>query len=156
MCNAFQNPTDKIILGELVWWNRVHSGTQPLLDYYLPIETAPGTQYTTNDDTLNTVIDVSVLSPKYIHSSGACLLMLVNLGGCVDSFSKGVQSKQPLGRQRKQFAHDSRSTFASDHVPGCGEGGECDQGRRRHWRMNCKGLFIFYWGLITCINLLFF
>ncbi|KAF2826690.1 choline dehydrogenase [Ophiobolus disseminans] len=83
--NAFQNPVDKMILGELVRWNREHWTKAPLLQRYAPVETVPGAQYQTDDEILNAGIQTGSLSPSYAHSSGGCALMPEDLGGCVDA-----------------------------------------------------------------------
>ncbi|KAL1599097.1 hypothetical protein SLS59_006549 [Nothophoma quercina] len=82
--NAFQNPVDKQVLGELVRWNRKHWTTQPLLQRYSPVETVPGAQYQTDDEIFDASINAAVLDPTYAHSSGGCALMPEELGGCVD------------------------------------------------------------------------
>lgn len=82
--NAFQNPVDKMVLGELVRWNRQHWTTAPLLQRYSPVETVPGAQYQTNDEIFDASINAGALDPTYAHSSGACALMPEPLGGCVD------------------------------------------------------------------------
>jgi choline dehydrogenase-like flavoprotein len=83
--NAFQNPIDKMVLGELVRWNRQHWTTAPLLKRYDPVEIVPGTQYQTDDEIFDASINAAALSPTYAHSSGACALMPEELGGCVDT-----------------------------------------------------------------------
>jgi choline dehydrogenase-like flavoprotein len=83
--NAFQNPIDKMVLGELVRWNRRHWTTAPLLQRYAPVETVPGAQYQTDDDIFDASIEAAALNPTYAHSSGACALMPEELGGCVDT-----------------------------------------------------------------------
>ncbi|KAI8931673.1 hypothetical protein NX059_011320 [Plenodomus lindquistii] len=82
--NAFQNPVDKMVLGELVRWNREHWTTAPLLRRYSPVETVPGARYTTDEEIFEASIKVGALDPTYAHSSGACALMPEELGGCVD------------------------------------------------------------------------
>ncbi|KAF3052318.1 hypothetical protein E8E11_007473 [Didymella keratinophila] len=82
--NAFQNPVDKQVLGELVRWNRKHRTTQPLLQHYSPVETVPGAQYETDEEIFNASIKAAALEPTYAHSSGACAMMPRELGGCVD------------------------------------------------------------------------
>ncbi|KAI4622507.1 uncharacterized protein J4E87_006449 [Alternaria ethzedia] len=82
--NAFQNPVDKLVLGELVRWNRKHWTTAPLLQRYAPVETVPGAQYQTDDEIFDASIKAAALDPTYAHSSGACALMPEELGGCVD------------------------------------------------------------------------
>jgi choline dehydrogenase-like flavoprotein len=82
--NAFQNPVDKLVLGELVRWNRQHWTTAPLLQRYAPVETVPGAQYQTDDEIFDASIKAAALDPTYAHSSGACALMPEELGGCVD------------------------------------------------------------------------
>lgn len=82
--NAFQNPVDKQVRGELVRWNRKHWTTQPLLQRYSPVETVPGAQYETDDDIFDASIKAAASDPTYAHSSGGCALMPENLGGCVD------------------------------------------------------------------------
>ena len=82
--NAFQNPVDKQVLGELVRWNRKHWTTQPLLQRYSPVETVPGAQYQTDDEIFDASINAAALDPTYAHSSGGCALMPEELGGCVD------------------------------------------------------------------------
>jgi choline dehydrogenase-like flavoprotein len=82
--NAFQNPVDKIVLGELVRWNRRHWTTALLLKRYVPVETVPGSQYQTDDEIFDASIKAAALNPTYAHSSGACALMPEELGGCVD------------------------------------------------------------------------
>jgi choline dehydrogenase-like flavoprotein len=82
--NAFQNPVDKLVLGELVRWNRKHWTTAPLLRRYAPVETVPGAQYQTDDEIFDASIKAAALNPTYAHSSGACALMPEELGGCVD------------------------------------------------------------------------
>lgn len=82
--NAFQNPVDKIVLGELVRWNREHWTKAPLLQRYHPVETVPGAQYRTDDEIFDASISAAALNPTFAHSSGGCALMPENLGGCVD------------------------------------------------------------------------
>jgi choline dehydrogenase-like flavoprotein len=83
--NAFQNPVDKMVLGELVRWNREHWTKAPLLQRYAPVETVPGAQYQTDDEIFNAGIKAAALDPTYAHSSGGCALMPEDLGGCVDA-----------------------------------------------------------------------
>jgi choline dehydrogenase-like flavoprotein len=82
--NAFQNPVDKLVLGELVRWNRQHWTTSPLLQRYTPVEIVPGAQYQTDEEIFDASIKAGALDPTYAHSSGACALMPEELGGCVD------------------------------------------------------------------------
>lgn len=82
--HAFQNPIDKMVLGELVRWNRVHWSSQPLLARYTPVETAPGANSTTDEEIFQAGLATGVLNPTYAHSSGGCALMPEELGGCVD------------------------------------------------------------------------
>ncbi|KAF1935737.1 choline dehydrogenase [Clathrospora elynae] len=82
--NAFQNPVDKIVLGELVRWNREHWNKAPLLQRYAPVETVPGAQYQTDDEIFDGSIQAAALYPTFAHSSGGCALMPEDLGGCVD------------------------------------------------------------------------
>ncbi|KAI4950012.1 hypothetical protein J4E91_004668 [Alternaria rosae] len=82
--NAFQSPVDKLVLGELVRWNRKHWTTAPLLQRYAPVETVPGAQYQSDDEIFDASIEAAALAPAYAHSSGACALMPEELGGCVD------------------------------------------------------------------------
>ena len=91
--NAFQNPVEKLVLGELVRWNRRHWTTAPLLQRYSPVEIVPGAQYQTNDEIFDASIEAGALNPSFAHSSGACALMPEELGGCVDPQLKvyGVQ-----------------------------------------------------------------
>ncbi|KAF2127822.1 GMC oxidoreductase [Dothidotthia symphoricarpi CBS 119687] len=92
--NAFQNPVDKMVLGELVRWNRRHWTQQPLLQRFSPVETVPGAQYQTDEEIFDASITAGVLDPTYAHSSGACALMPEELGGCVDPTLRvyGVQN----------------------------------------------------------------
>ncbi|KAF1832845.1 choline dehydrogenase [Decorospora gaudefroyi] len=92
--NAFQNPVDKMVLGELVRWNRQHWTTAPLLRRYSPVETVPGAQYQTDDEIFDASIKAAALDPTYAHSSGACALMPEDMGGCVDTELKvyGVEN----------------------------------------------------------------
>jgi choline dehydrogenase-like flavoprotein len=83
--NAFQNPVDKMVLGELVRWNREHWTKAPLLKRYRPVETIPGVQYQTDDEIFDASIKAAALDPTYAHSSGGCALMPEDLGGCVDA-----------------------------------------------------------------------
>jgi choline dehydrogenase-like flavoprotein len=83
--NAFQNPVDKMVLGELVRWNREHWTKAPLLKRYAPIETVPGAQYQTDEAIFDASIKAAALDPTYAHSSGGCALMPEDLGGCVDA-----------------------------------------------------------------------
>jgi choline dehydrogenase-like flavoprotein len=83
--NAFQNPIDKMVLGELIRWNRRHWTTAPLLQRYAPVETVPGAQYQTDDEIFDASIKAAALDPTYAHSSGACALMPEELAGCVDT-----------------------------------------------------------------------
>jgi choline dehydrogenase-like flavoprotein len=83
--NAFQNPVDKMVLGELVRWNREHWTKAPLLKRYAPIETVPGAQYQTDEAIFDASIKAVALDPTYAHSSGGCALMPEDLGGCVDA-----------------------------------------------------------------------
>ncbi|KAH7413908.1 choline dehydrogenase [Phaeosphaeria sp. MPI-PUGE-AT-0046c] len=83
--NAFQNPVDKMVLAELVRWNREHWTKAPLLQRYDPVENFPGTQYQTDEEIFEGSIKTGVLNPTYAHSSGGCALMPEELGGCVDA-----------------------------------------------------------------------
>jgi choline dehydrogenase-like flavoprotein len=83
--NAFQNPVDKMVLGELVRWNREHWTKAPLLKRYAPLESVPGAQYQTDDEIFDASIKAAALDPTYAHSSGGCALMPEDLGGCVDA-----------------------------------------------------------------------
>jgi choline dehydrogenase-like flavoprotein len=83
--NAFQNPVDKMVLGELVRWNRNHWTKAPLLKRYAPVETVPGAQYQTDEEIFAASIKAAALDPTYAHSSGGCALMPEDLGGCVDA-----------------------------------------------------------------------
>jgi choline dehydrogenase-like flavoprotein len=82
--NAFQNPVDKMVLAELVRFNRVHWLTQPLLARYSPVETVPGAQYETDEEIFDAGIQSGALNPTFAHSSGGCAMMPEELGGCVD------------------------------------------------------------------------
>lgn len=82
--NAFQNPVDKMVLGELVRWNRNHWNTSPLLQRFSPVETVPGAQHETDDEIFESTTRAGTLNPTFAHSSGGCALMPENLGGCVD------------------------------------------------------------------------
>jgi choline dehydrogenase-like flavoprotein len=83
--NAFQNPVDKMVLGELVRWNRNHWTKASLLKRYAPVETVPGAQYQTDEEIFAASIKAAALDPTYAHSSGGCALMPEDLGGCVDA-----------------------------------------------------------------------
>jgi choline dehydrogenase-like flavoprotein len=83
--NAFQNPVDKMVLGELVRWNRNHWTKAPLLKRYAPVETVPGARYQTDEEIFAASIKAAALDPTYAHSSGGCALMPEDLGGCVDA-----------------------------------------------------------------------
>jgi choline dehydrogenase-like flavoprotein len=83
--NAFQNPVDKMVLGELVRWNREHWTKAPLLKRYAPLESVPGAQYQTDDEIFDASNKAAALDPTYAHSSGGCALMPEDLGGCVDA-----------------------------------------------------------------------
>jgi choline dehydrogenase-like flavoprotein len=83
--NAFQNPVDKMVLGELVRWNREHWTKAPLLKRYRPVESVPGAQYQTDDEIFDASIKAAALDPTYAHSSGGCALMPEELGGCVNA-----------------------------------------------------------------------
>jgi choline dehydrogenase-like flavoprotein len=83
--NAFQNPVDKMVLAELVRWNREHWTKAPQLQRYAPVETVPGAQYQTDDEIFDASIKAAALDPTYAHSSGGCALMPEGIGGCVDA-----------------------------------------------------------------------
>lgn len=83
--NAFQNPVDKMVLAELVRWNREHWTKAPLLQRYSPVESVPGAQYRTDEEIFEGSIKAAALDPTYAHSSGGCALMPEELGGCVDA-----------------------------------------------------------------------
>ena len=82
--NAFQNPVDKMVLGELVRWNRQHWTQSLLLARFSPVETVPGAEYETDEEIFEASIEAGALAPTWAHSSGACALMPEELGGCVD------------------------------------------------------------------------
>lgn len=82
--NAFQNPVDKMVLRELVRWNREHWTKAPQLQRYAPVETVPGAQYQTDEEIFDSSIKAAALDPTYAHSSGGCALMPEDMGGCVD------------------------------------------------------------------------
>jgi choline dehydrogenase-like flavoprotein len=82
--NAFQNPVDKMVLGELVRWNREHWTRALQLQRYAPVETVPGAQYQTDQEIFDGSIKAAALDPTYAHSSGGCALMPEDMGGCVD------------------------------------------------------------------------
>ncbi|KAF1960226.1 choline dehydrogenase [Byssothecium circinans] len=92
--HAFQNPVDKMVLGELVRWSREHWTTSPYLQRFSPVETAPGANSTTDEAIFQAGISTASLSPTFGHSSGAAALMPEELGGVVDPQLKvyGVQS----------------------------------------------------------------
>lgn len=83
--NAFQNPVDKMVLAELVRWNREHWTKAPLLQRYSPVENVPGVQYQTDQEIFEGSIKTGGLNPTYAHSSGGCSMMPEELGGCVDA-----------------------------------------------------------------------
>jgi choline dehydrogenase-like flavoprotein len=92
--NAFQNPIDKMVLGELVRWNREHWTKAPQLQRYAPVEIVPGAQYQTDQEIFDGSIKAAALDPTYAHSSGGCAMMPEDMGGCVDGQLKvyGVEN----------------------------------------------------------------
>jgi choline dehydrogenase-like flavoprotein len=92
--NAFQNPVDKMVLGELVRWNREHWTKASQLQRYAPVEIVPGAEYQTDDEIFDASIKAAALVPTYAHSSGGCSLMPESFGGCVDAKLKvyGVEN----------------------------------------------------------------
>jgi choline dehydrogenase-like flavoprotein len=92
--NAFQNPIDKMVVSELVRWNREHWTKAPQLQRYAPVETVPGAQYQTDQEIFDGSIKAAALDPTYAHSSGGCAMMPEDMGGCVDGQLKvyGVEN----------------------------------------------------------------
>lgn len=80
--NAFQNPIDVAVLGELVRWNRKHWAS-PSLALYSPVENVPGVQYQTDEDLLQAFVAQNQITPLFAHPSGGCSMMPEELGGCV-------------------------------------------------------------------------
>ena len=60
--HAFQNPVDKMVLGEVVRWNRQH-WQSPHLARYAPNETVPGPQYTSDEEIFYGGIKTASLNP---------------------------------------------------------------------------------------------
>jgi choline dehydrogenase-like flavoprotein len=56
----------------------------PVLDRFQNSELVPGSQYSTDDDIFNALLAQGSLSPTLAHSSGSCLMMPENAGGCVN------------------------------------------------------------------------
>lgn len=83
--NAFQNPIDMTVFGELIRWNRAHWTRSPVLKRFSPVELVPGAQYETDDEIMDAGIKSAALNPSFAHASGACPMMPEKLGGCVDT-----------------------------------------------------------------------
>ncbi|QDS73255.1 hypothetical protein FKW77_004259 [Venturia effusa] len=80
--NTFQNPVDAEIMVALTRYNRAHWSSAPLA-HYKPVETAPGTQYQTDEEIIRGGIETGTLQPTFAHPSGGCSMMPEELGGCV-------------------------------------------------------------------------
>lgn len=80
--NSFQNPIDKMVICELIRWNRKH-WANPSLSHYQPIEDTPGVQFQADDDIISALNKKAALSPSFAHPSGTCAMMPKELGGCV-------------------------------------------------------------------------
>lgn len=80
--NTFQNPIDADVMVALTRYNRAHWAS-PELARYSPIETAPGTQYQTDEEIIQGGIASGSLQPTFAHPSGGCSMMPEELGGCV-------------------------------------------------------------------------
>ncbi|KAH8730797.1 GMC oxidoreductase-domain-containing protein [Phaeosphaeriaceae sp. PMI808] len=82
--NTFSNPADRQILVEMIRWTRRHWARKEL-SMYSPVEVSPGTQYQTDDEIINALIQQNGLSASFAHMSGSCSMMPELLGGCVGS-----------------------------------------------------------------------
>ncbi|OAL46690.1 alcohol oxidase [Pyrenochaeta sp. DS3sAY3a] len=80
--NALTNPIDKSVLGSCVRYIRT-VWARPELSKFSPVETAPGPQYTSDDDIIRRAVETGSLSPTLAHPSGSCAMMPEELGGCV-------------------------------------------------------------------------
>jgi choline dehydrogenase-like flavoprotein len=81
--NAFSNPIDLSVLGEIVRWNRKHWTSSSSLARFEPIEAIPGAQYTTDKEILEALLDQGRVNPTLAHPSCSCPMMPEELGGCV-------------------------------------------------------------------------
>ncbi|KAH7396829.1 hypothetical protein DE146DRAFT_789471 [Phaeosphaeria sp. MPI-PUGE-AT-0046c] len=82
--NTFSNPVDRQIIVEMVRWTRKHWAKKEL-SMYSPIETSPGSQFQTDDEIINALIQQGGLAASFAHMSGTCSMMPESLGGCVSS-----------------------------------------------------------------------
>jgi choline dehydrogenase-like flavoprotein len=80
--NAFSNPIDVSVFGEIVRWHRKHWASSSLARFE-PIEAVPGAQYTTDKEILEALLDQGQVNPTLAHPSCSCPMMPEELGGCV-------------------------------------------------------------------------
>lgn len=80
--NAMTNPIDKSLLAACVRYIR-QVWARPEIAKFTPVETSPGTQYQTDAEIINRVVELGALWPTLSHPSGSCPMMPEELGGCV-------------------------------------------------------------------------
>ena len=80
--NALSNPLDKAILASCVRYIR-QVWARPELEKFSPVETAPGAQYTTDEDIVDVSINTGAITPTLAHPSCSCPMMPEDMGGCV-------------------------------------------------------------------------
>jgi choline dehydrogenase-like flavoprotein len=81
--NAFVNPIDrKILAAGLRFFRTVWAS--PLLAKFSISETAPGAQFTGDDEIYTALQSQGWLSPTLAHPSGSCPMMPEHMGGCVN------------------------------------------------------------------------
>ncbi|PPJ61281.1 hypothetical protein CBER1_09321 [Cercospora berteroae] len=81
--NAFVNPVDRLILSIGMRYLRDIFSYHPLQEKFSISEIVPGTQYTSDTEIYDALVEQQTLSPTFAHPSCSCPMMLEELGGCV-------------------------------------------------------------------------
>ncbi|ORY17207.1 hypothetical protein BCR34DRAFT_505986 [Clohesyomyces aquaticus] len=80
--NALSNPVDKSVLAACVRYIRT-VWARPELERFSLVETAPGSQYITDEEIVKKSVELGSVWPTLSHPSGSCAMMPEDMGGCV-------------------------------------------------------------------------
>jgi choline dehydrogenase-like flavoprotein len=82
--NALSNPVDRAVLAACVRYIR-RVWARPELARFALTETAPGPQYTGDEELIDKLVRSGSVTPTLAHPSGSCAMMPEEMGGCVSS-----------------------------------------------------------------------
>ncbi|KAF2126523.1 GMC oxidoreductase [Dothidotthia symphoricarpi CBS 119687] len=80
--STLTNPIDKSVMAACVRYIRT-LWARPELEKFSPVETSPGTQYTSDEELINKMIDLKSFVPSLSHPTGSCAMMPEEQGGCL-------------------------------------------------------------------------